>query len=111
MDEVVNNDMQQMEDNYEPDIITLVDEDSKEYVFEVLDAVDVDGHRYLALMPCGNKEGEEGTMIVMRVCENDDEESLDLVDDEDELFCVMQVFLNRMEELYEIDMDELEKGI
>ena len=37
-----------MEDNA-PDILTLEDEAGQEHVFEVIDAVDFDGRRYLAV--------------------------------------------------------------
>ena len=36
---------------YNPDILTLSDDDGKEYTFEVLDAIETDEARYLALLP------------------------------------------------------------
>ena len=36
---------------YNPDLITLTDDDGKEYTFEVLDAIETDEARYLALLP------------------------------------------------------------
>ena len=37
-----------MTEEYNPDIITLTDDEGKEYSFEVLDAVETDESRYLA---------------------------------------------------------------
>ena len=38
-------------EEYNPDLITLIDEEGKEYNFEVLDAIETDTARYLALLP------------------------------------------------------------
>ena len=38
-------------EEYGNDIVTLKDDDGKEYTFEVLDAIETDEARYLALLP------------------------------------------------------------
>ena len=38
-------------DDYSPDLITLTDEDGKEFSFEVIDAADYNDERYLAVVP------------------------------------------------------------
>ena len=38
------------EEDYEPDLITLEDEDGQECTFEVIDATDYEGVHYLALV-------------------------------------------------------------
>ena len=40
-----------MAEEYNPDIITLEDDDGKEYTFEVLDRIETDEARYIALLP------------------------------------------------------------
>ncbi len=45
MDEIKN------KDEYNPDIVTLSDDDGKEYTFEVLDAIETETGRYLAMLP------------------------------------------------------------
>ena len=45
MDEIKN------KDDYNPDIVTLSDDNGKEYTFEVLDAIETDMGRYLAMLP------------------------------------------------------------
>ncbi len=100
---------------YEPDILTLEDENGTEHAFEVLDATDVGDERYLALVPyspgAADKLAEDNEMIIMRVGEEDGDEYLDVVDDEEELLAVGQVFLNRLSEVYDIDLEELRKEL
>ncbi len=100
--------------DYEPDLITLLDEADVEHEFEVLDTAMIGDVRYMALVPY--EPGEDGDdeedaddveMLIMRVENEDGEEFLDLVDDEDELFAAGQVFLNRLQELYDIDISSL----
>lgn len=101
--------------DYEPDLITLLDEADEEHEFEVLDTAMIGDVRYMALVPYepgeGGAEGEDGAddveMLIMRVETENGEEFLDLVDDEDELFAAGQVFLNRLQELYDIDISSL----
>ena len=101
------------DDGYEADIITLEDEDGREHSFEVVDAADMNGERYLAVVPYDEdpalRLAEDAEMLIMRVCEENGEEYLDLVDDEEELRETGQLFLTRLSEVYHIDMDELEQ--
>lgn len=102
--------MEQQEE-YEPDILTLEDEEGVEHTFEVLDAAEYEDERYLALVPYSEdpdeRLAEDAEMILMKVSEEDGEEVLDLVDDEDELYNVGQVFMKRLSEVYNIDVEEL----
>ena len=76
-----------------PDLLTLEDEDGKEVTFEVIDATEVNGTRYLAVIPY--QEDEEG-------------EYMDIVDDDEELLTVGKVFEERLSAMYDIDDSELE---
>ena len=38
-----------MNEEYTPDIVSIVDEDGKEHIFEELDRIETDGGRYVAL--------------------------------------------------------------
>lgn len=98
------------EEAYERDLLTLEDESGQEHDFEVLDATEVNGNRYLAMVPYSEDAAEaleqDAEMIIMRVGEEDGEEVLDIVDDDEELQMVVQVFLHRLEEVYDIDLSE-----
>lgn len=101
-----------LDDDYEPDIITLEDESGEEHTFEVLDAASLGDNRYLAVVPYSENPderlAEDAEMLIMRIGEENGEEYLDIVDDETELQDVGQVFLNRLSEVYNIDLDALE---
>ena len=96
-------------DDYSPDLITLTDEDGKEFSFEVIDAADYNDARYLAVVPSAEDSTEQleedANLIIMRVGEEDGEEYLDVVDDDEELYEVSDMFARRLEELYDIDLN------
>ena len=96
-------------DDYSPDLITLTDEDGKEFSFEVIDAADYNDARYLAVVPYAEDSTEQleedANLIIMRVGEEDGEEYLDVVDDDEELYEVSDMFARRLEELYDIDLN------
>lgn len=105
----------EIEEDYEPDILTLEDENGQEHTFEVIDATDVDGSRYLAMVlyiedPAERLE-QDSEMLIMKVSELDGEEVLDIVEEEEELYQISQVFYNRLSEVYNIDMEELESEL
>ena len=96
-------------DDYSPDLITLTDEDGKEFSFEVIDAADYNDERSLAVVPYAEDSTEQleedANLIIMRVGEEDGEEYLDVVDDDEELYEVSDMFARRLEELYDIDLN------
>ena len=53
-----------------PDLLTLEDEDGKEVTFEVIDATEVNGTRYLAVIPYQEDPEslqEDAELILMRI--------------------------------------------
>ncbi|MDL2219982.1 DUF1292 domain-containing protein [Ruminococcaceae bacterium OttesenSCG-928-O06] len=103
------------EEDYTPDLLSLEDEDGKEHNFEVLDAFEMDDERYLAMAPYSEDAAERlaqnAEILMMRLGEEDGEEYLDLVEDEEEFSAAMQVFFNRMSDVYDIDVDELRRQL
>ena len=63
---------------YNPDLITLTDDEGKEYNFEVLDAIETDTARYLALLPQYDDPqamlDDSGELVIVKVQEEDGEE-------------------------------------
>ena len=98
-------------EEYEADILSLVDEEGEEHTFEVLDAADVGDAHYLAVVPYAEDPTEQlmedAELLIFRVGEEDGEEVLDFVDDKDELEAVSRVFADRLAELYDIDVEDL----
>ena len=95
-------------DDYTPDLITLEDEDGVEYECEVIDSTDFNGEHYLAVVPYeADPEKmleEDAQVVIMRVMEEDGEEFLAIVDDDEELTAVSEVFAARLEDLYDIEL-------
>lgn len=94
-----------------PDMLTLEDEDGKEVTFEVIDATEVNGTRYLAVIPYQEDPEslqEDAELILMRIGTDDEGEYMDIVDDDEELITVGKVFEERLRAMYDIDDSELQ---
>lgn len=94
-----------------PDLLTLEDEDGKEVTFEVIDATEVNGTRYLAVIPYQEDPEslqENAELILMRIGTDDEGEYMDIVDDDEELITVGKVFEERLRAMYDIDDSELQ---
>lgn len=95
------------EKGYDPDLITLSDDDGKEYTFEVLDAIETDTGRYLALLPTFDDPQklleDSGELVIVKVCEEDGEEFYCEIEDDDEYETIADAFVDRLEDFFEID--------
>ena len=94
-----------------PDLLTLEDEDGKEVTFEVIDATEVNGTRFLAVIPYQEDPEslqEDAELILMRIGTDEEGEYMDIVDDDEELLTVGKVFEERLSAMYDIDDSELE---
>ncbi len=94
-----------------PDLLTLEDEDGKEVTFEVIDATEVNGTRYLAVIPYQEDPEslqEDAELILMRIGTDEEGEYMDIVDDDEELLTVGKVFEERLSAMYDIDDSELQ---
>ena len=80
------------------DIVSVVDEDGREHVFEELDRIDWNGGSYVALAPLVGEVDEEGDdeLILLRVEEEDGEIFLSILEDEAEFDAVGKVFSERL---------------
>ena len=80
------------------DIVSVVDEDGKEHVFEELDRVELPGGNYVALAPLVGETDEEDDdeLILLRVEEEDGEVFLSILEDEAEFDAVAKVFSERL---------------
>ncbi len=100
-EEILNN------EEYNPDIITLCDDDSKEYTFEVLDAIETDEARYLAMLPVYDDPSkmldDSGELVIVKVGEENGEEYYYEIEDDDEYETIADAFTDRLQDLFEID--------
>ena len=92
---------------YNPDLITLADDEGKEYTFEVLDAIETDEGRYLAMLPTFEDPQkmleDSGELVIVKVGEEDGEEYYYEIEDDDEYETVADAFVDRLEDFFEID--------
>ena len=101
----------EMLEEAKPDLLTLEDEDGQEVTFEVIDATEVNGTRYLAVIPYQEDPAslqEDAELILMRIGTDDEGEYMDIVDDDEELIRVGKVFEERLKAMFDIDDSELE---
>lgn len=105
-DNVVN------DEEYDPDIVSVVDEDGKEHVFEELDRIETDSGRFVALLPIYDDPSEmledDGEIIILEVTEENGESYLSQIEDEELFNEVGQIFEERLADLFESDEDEEE---
>ena len=98
--------------DYEQDLLTLTDEDGQEHEFEVVDAVDLDDERYLALVPVFSDPQESledsADLVILKVVPDEEsgEEILQTIDDDDEFGRVADLFMERLEDTFEFEEDE-----
>lgn len=92
---------------YNPDIISLTDDEGKEYTFEVLDAIESDDGRYLAMLPVHETAEElledSGELVIVKVGEEDGEEYLFPIEDDEEYEFVADAFIERLQDMFEIN--------
>ena len=90
---------------YQPDLMTLEDEDGNEVTFEVIDALDHKGVHYLAVVEYTENEedAEDAQLVILSVGEDDEGEYLDVVEDDETLLEVSKLFEQRLSDDYEID--------
>ena len=73
-------------EEYDPVIYTLTDEDGKEYHFALLESLEDQGNEYKALIPVNEDGEEESNEYIILKCAVDEngEEILETIDDDDE---------------------------
>ena len=94
-----------------PDLLTLEDEDGRECTFEVIDVSEINGTRYMAVIPYQEDPenlDEEAELILMRIGTDESGEYMDIVDDDEELITVGRVFEERLRAMFDIDDSELD---
>lgn len=95
-----------MSEEYGNDNISLMDEEGNETEYEMIDAVELNGQTYVALLPLyENPEDiveEDYQVVILKMVEEDGEEILLTINDEAEFDAVWQAFEDRLSDEYEI---------
>lgn len=93
-----------MNNDYTPDLITLIDDENVEHNFEILDTIENDKGLFYALIPifddANSAVNDDGEYYIMEVIEEDGEEQLAEVDDDALIDELAEIFEKRFEELF-----------
>ena len=94
-----------MNEEFGPDVLTLVDDEGNEHEFEVLDVIDNEDGCFYALLPTFENPQDsvesEGTYYIFEAIEQDGEQQLAEVEDEELLDKLAELFESRFDELYD----------
>lgn len=96
-----------MSEEYGNNIVSVLDDEGNEHQFEVLDAIETDEGRYVALLPIYSEAEaaieDDGELVILEVV-NDNGDDLLVPIEDDELFeSVAGAFEERLSEYYEIN--------
>lgn len=95
------------EEFYEPDIISVNDEDGNEILFELLERYETDDDVYVAITRYYETDEEivEGDyeVIILKVVNEDGEEYLAEIEDEMEYEQVSDILMTMIEEKYDVE--------
>ena len=102
-----------MDQDFSADLISLLDEDGKEWKFEILEEIDNDDGVFYALLPAFDDPQEaletDGSYYIFELIEEDGEEQLAEVEDEELLNKLSEIFESHFEEMYEDDEESEEE--
>lgn len=98
-------------EEYGPDLVSVIDEEGNQHQFEVLDAIETDEGRYVALVPVLDPQEaveDDGELIILAVANEDGEDVLVPIEDDDVFDEIAAIFEERLSEYYEINEEDEE---
>ncbi|MBQ7861907.1 MAG: DUF1292 domain-containing protein [Clostridia bacterium] len=98
-------------DEFIGDIVSVVDDDGVEHIFEEIDRIETeDGNRYVALLPIYDDAAEilddDGDVFILKVTEENGETYLAQIEDKKEFNEIGNIFEDRLIEKYEAEAKE-----
>lgn len=92
------------EEEYNPDVVSVIDEDGVEHFFEELDRIENDDGRYVALIPIYDDAqdilDDDGELIILKVEEEGGETYLCPIEVEEEFNEINKIFIERLSDNY-----------
>jgi uncharacterized protein YrzB (UPF0473 family) len=96
---------------YTPELFELIDEDGNKKAFELMDAAEIDGEQYFAMVPAVENDDyldEDCDLVILKTVEEDGEEILVSIDDDDEFEKVSSHFLQRIQDVFENGIEDFD---
>lgn len=92
---------------YEPDILSVTDDNGNEILFELLERYETEDNVYVAITEYHDDAEEiveaDFEVIILKVVEEDGEEYLAEIEDEDEYEQVSDILMAKVEKNYEVE--------
>ena len=90
------------DDEEDDNIISLIDDEGRTSEYEILDAIETQEGRFVALMPLASIDEETGEAeyMILQVDMIDDEEELAEIEDDELLMALDDLFRERFKEMY-----------
>ncbi len=106
----MSEELELMNEEYGPDIVSVVDEDGVEHTFEELDRIETDEGKFVALLPIFDEAEEildsDGELIILKVEEDDGELYLEPIEDDKLFDKIGKLFEERLSDIFEFDDSE-----
>lgn len=101
-EEILNN---ENTEEYEPLIVSVIDEEGEEHIFEELDTLEINDNEYVALLPVYDEEviDEDGELIILRRNYDGDEIYLEPIENEDEFMKIGKMFEERLADMFDFN--------
>ena len=110
LDHNAENAQDEIMEDMEPDLYTLVDEDGNEKVFELIDVLEDEGKAYFALIPHVETPEEllaDCELVVLAVTTDDNgNEILAPIESDEEYERIANIFLERLDEDCDCDCED-----
>ncbi len=93
-------------EEYGPDLVSVIDDEGNQHQFEVLDAIETDEGRYVALVPVldpAEAVEDDGELIILEVANENGEDLLVPIEDDEVFDEIAAIFEERLSEYYEIN--------
>lgn len=94
-------------ENHEPDIISVTDDDGNEILFELLERYENDNGVYVAITEYRDDAEDiveaDYEVIILKVAEENGDEYLEEIEDEAEYNEVSEILMNKIEQQYDVE--------
>ena len=96
-----------MSEEFGNNIVSVLDDEGNEHQFELLDAIETDDGRYVALLPIYTEADEaiedDGELVILEVVNDEGEDLLVPIEDDETFDEIAEIFEERLSDYYEIN--------